>query len=85
MNYNVNEYNITEALKILDFYMLTLKNRKNLVILKNNNSIIVFNNNLKISLSKEDFIEKFYDETFVIFKKLNEDIEINTEYKKLRQ
>ena len=36
-------------------------------------------------MSKEDFIEKFYDETFVIFKKLNEDIEINTEYKKLRQ
>ena len=36
-------------------------------------------------MSKEDFIEKFCDETFIIFKKLNEEVEINTEYKKLRQ
>ena len=85
MNYNINEYNITKAKKMLDYYILTIKNRKNLVVLKNKKSIIVFNNNLKITMSKEDFIEKFCDETFIIFKKLNEEVEINTEYKKLRQ
>ena len=82
---NTNEYNILDAIKLLDYYLLKTSADKSLVISKKDDLIIVFNNNLKITMSKNDFKLKFSDYKFYILKALNEEVEINTEYKKLRQ
>ena len=58
---NTNEYNILDAIKLLDYYLLKTSADKSLVISKKDDLIIVFNNNLKITMSKNDFKLKFSD------------------------
>jgi len=79
------EFTIYEAIKLLDYYILLVNNKDNLYISKKDNNIIIFNNNIKLTLTKNDFLEKFIENKFLIYKKLQDEIEIDTEYRKLRQ
>lgn len=83
---SLQKFNISEALTLLDYYLLLIKkNNQNLIVSKNKSSIIIFNDNLKLSLSKDEFIKNFASESFIIFKQLDNEVEINMEYKKIRQ
>ena len=83
---SLQKFNISEALTLLDYYLLLIKkNNQNLIVSKNKSSIIIFNDNLKLSLSKDEFIKNFSGESFIIFKQLDNEVEINMEYKKIRQ
>ena len=80
------KYTAYESIQLLDYYFLLCKNNnQNLIISKKNDTIILFNNNLKITISKEEFLDKFSSESFYIFKPISEETEINIEFKKLRQ
>lgn len=79
------EYNIIECLKLLDLYILITKSKEKIFITKSENYIIVFNNNFSTKLSQKDFLEKFKENTFLIYKELEDTLEIDPEYRKWRQ
>lgn len=81
----LKEYTINECLKLLDLYILITKSKEKIFITKSENYIIVFNNNFSTKLSQKDFLEKFKDNTFLIYKELEDTVEIDSEYRKWRQ
>ena len=81
----VREYTINECLKLLDLYILITKSKEKIFITKSENNIIVFNNNFSTKLTQKDFLDKFKKNTFLIYKELEDTVEIDPEYRKWRQ
>ena len=81
----IQDFSVYEAIKLLDYYILLTNNKEQLYISKKENNIVIFNNNVKTILSKNDFTTNFLEVRFIIYKELVDDVEIDTEYRKLRQ
>ena len=81
----IQDFSVYEAIKLLDYYILLTNNKEKLYISKKENNIVIFNNNVKTILSKNDFTTNFLEVRFIIYKELVDDVEIDTEYRKLRQ
>lgn len=75
------------ALELLHQNILISKNyggETSLYARSSNNSILVINKNKKYYITEEQFYEDFNLATFYIYKNLN-DLEIDQEFRKLRQ